>query len=58
MIFGKGTLKYILNIIEKGRLDYIARLPENVLAKIVSFLQLEDISRLSQTNSMFRQVYS
>jgi F-box protein 36 len=56
MIFGRSTLHYILNIIEKGKLDYLARLPENLLLKIVSFLPLEDISRLSQTNSLFRQV--
>jgi F-box protein 36 len=56
MIFGRSTLHYILNIVEKGKLDYLARLPENLLLKIVSFLPLEDISRLSQTNSLFRQV--
>ncbi len=55
-VFGNSTLVYIKNIVEKGKLDYVTRLPESLLIKIVSFLSLEDISRLSQVNCMFRQV--
>lgn len=57
-VFGKATLNYILNIVEKGKIDYLVRIPETALLKIVSFLSLEDISRLSQVNTMFRQVIS
>lgn len=55
-VFGKPTLVYVRNIVEKGKLDYLARLPTNLLIKIISFLNLEDIARLSQVNSQFRQV--
>ena len=46
------------NIIEKGKLDYIVRLPEKIIIKIISNLDLEDLSRLSQVNHLFRQVKS
>ncbi len=55
-VFGKGTLDFIINVIEQGKLDYLSRMPENILLKIVSCLPLEDIARFSQTNSLFRQV--
>ena len=55
-MFGNSTLSYLKNIVQNGQLDYLIRLPEDVLLKIVAFLSLEDISRLSQVNCMFRQV--
>lgn len=55
-VFGKPTLVYVRNIVEKGKLDYLARLPTKILIKIISFLNLEDIARLSQVNSQFRQL--
>lgn len=55
-VFGKGTLDFIINVIEQGKLDYLSRMPENILLKIVSCLPLEDIARFSQTNSLFRQL--
>ena len=55
-IFGQNTLTYMLNIVEKGKLDYILRLPESVMLKIISHLDLEDLSRLSQVNTYLRQV--
>ena len=55
-IFGQNTLTYMLNIVEKGKLDYILRLPEKVMLKIISHLDLEDLSRLSQVNTSLRQV--
>jgi F-box protein 36 len=36
--------------------DYLARIPEALLLKIVSHLSLEDVSRLAQTNKKFREV--
>lgn len=55
-VFGLNTLVYMQNIIEKGKLDYLLRLPENVIIKIISNLDLEDLSRLSQVNGLFRQL--
>lgn len=55
-VFGKPMLTYLLNITEKGKLDYLSRLPTNLIIKIISFLNLEDIARISQVNSQFRQV--
>jgi F-box protein 36 len=49
-------LTYVTNIVEKGALDVLERLPENVILKIISNLELEDISRLSQVNTYFRQL--
>jgi hypothetical protein len=55
-VFGKNFLTYIENIVTHGQLDYLARLPEPVLMKIISYLRLEDISKLSQVNNQFREV--
>lgn len=55
-VFGKHTFTYVQNIVEKGKLDYLPRLPEKIIMKIVGHLPLEDISRLSQVNNLFRQV--
>jgi F-box protein 36 len=55
-IFGNNMFNYVKNIVEKGRLDILERLPERCIEKIVSYLQLEDIARLSQVNNFFRQL--
>jgi hypothetical protein len=49
-------LTYVKNIVENGKLDLLERLPERVIEKIVGHLELEDISRLSQVNTFFRQL--
>ena len=36
-----------------AKLDYLARLPEQLKMKIISYLALEDISKLSQVNKEF-----
>ena len=55
-VFGRNMLAYLTNIVEKGHLDIMERLPEKIVLKIVANLDLEDISRLSQTNTYFRQL--
>ncbi|CAF1071295.1 unnamed protein product [Brachionus calyciflorus] len=55
-VFGKDMYDYIANIIERKKLDLLDRLPDRILAKIVAKLALEDISKLSQVNSHFRQI--
>ena len=54
--FGMSTLNYIINIVEKGKIDYLCRLPEPILIRIISFLNLEDIAKLAQVNRLFREV--
>ena len=51
-----STLNYIINIVEKGKIDYLCRLPEPILIRIISFLNLEDIAKLAQVNRLFREV--
>lgn len=48
--------KYIENIVVKKKLDYLDRMPDKILVKIISKLGLEDISKLAQVNNHFRQV--
>ena len=54
--FGVNFFKYIENIVTFGQLDYLPRLPEPIIIKIISYLALEDISKLSQVNKQFREV--
>ena len=55
-VFGRATYNYVNNLVEKGRLDCLTRLKEKLQLKIISFLNLEDLARLSQVNRSFRQV--
>ena len=55
-IFGKQTLVYIKRIVENGHFDILSRMPETILVKILSFLHLEDIAKLSQVSKTFREV--
>lgn len=48
--------RYIENIVVKKKLDFLDRMPDKILVKIISRLALEDISKLAQVNNHFRQV--
>ncbi|GCB73821.1 F-box only protein 36-like isoform X2 [Scyliorhinus torazame] len=52
VIFGDEVLKYICNLCQH-QFDYLNRIPQGLLMYIVSFLELEDIARLSQTSRKF-----
>lgn len=54
--FGVNFLNYINNVVTNAKLDYLARLPEPIIIKIISYLALEDISKLSQVNKEFREL--
>uniref|UniRef100_UPI00398E4245 F-box only protein 36a isoform X1 n=1 Tax=Pristiophorus japonicus TaxID=55135 RepID=UPI00398E4245 len=54
VIFGNEILKYICNLCQH-RFDYLERLPKGLLMYIISFLELEDIARLSQTSRQFEK---
>lgn len=52
---GTNMLDYLLKICD-GKLDYMCRLPDNVLEKIVLNLELEDVGHMSRTNKQFREI--
>ncbi|XP_072897583.1 F-box only protein 36-like isoform X2 [Hemitrygon akajei] len=54
LIFGNDTLKYVCNLCHQ-QFDYLERLPKDLLLYIISFLELEDIARLSQASRKFKQ---
>ncbi|XP_069753434.1 F-box only protein 36-like [Narcine bancroftii] len=54
VIFGKDILKYVCNLCQQ-QFDYLERLPKDLLLYIISFLELEDIARLSQTSRKFKK---
>ncbi|XP_027253216.1 F-box only protein 36 isoform X2 [Cricetulus griseus] len=55
LIFGARILDYVFNMCE-GKFDYLERLSDKLLLKIICFLELEDIARLSQTSSRFAKL--
>ncbi|XP_076405585.1 F-box only protein 36 isoform X4 [Peromyscus maniculatus bairdii] len=52
LIFGARILDYVFNLCE-GKFDYLERLSDKLLIKIICYLDLEDIARLAQTSSRF-----
>ncbi|CAF1325268.1 unnamed protein product [Adineta steineri] len=54
-IFGKKTLDYCLHLV-CGQIDWLSRLPLNIQIKICSFLNLDDIPRLSLVSKLFRSI--
>ena len=55
VVFGTKILDYVLNLCE-GKFDYLERLSDRLLLKIICYLDLEDIASLSQTSSKFEKV--
>ncbi|XP_067851172.1 F-box only protein 36a [Heptranchias perlo] len=55
VVFGNEILKYVCNLCQH-QFDYLERLPNGVLVYAISFLELEDIARLSQTSRKFKKV--
>ncbi|KAM9790656.1 F-box only protein 36b [Syngnathus typhle] len=54
-IFGYGALQYAKAICQ-GHFDYLARLPDSLLLRIVNYLELEDVGQLGRTCRRFRQL--
>ncbi|XP_076454349.1 F-box only protein 36-like [Babylonia areolata] len=52
-VAGDSTMYYLINIAD-GHLDYLPRLPDKVLLKLILMLDLESIARLSMTCNRFR----
>uniref|UniRef100_A0A8D0MJG1 F-box only protein n=1 Tax=Sus scrofa TaxID=9823 RepID=A0A8D0MJG1_PIG len=55
LIFGAKILDYVFNLCE-GKFDFLERLSDNLLLNIISYLDLEDIARLSQTSRRFAKL--
>uniref|UniRef100_A0A8C3XMQ0 F-box protein 36 n=1 Tax=Chelydra serpentina TaxID=8475 RepID=A0A8C3XMQ0_CHESE len=55
VIFGANILEHIFNLC-RGDFDFLERLPESLLLYIISFLELEDIARLSQVSHRFKTI--
>jgi len=54
-VFGEETLKHAINI-ARGHVDFLLRLPRQVLVKIIGYLPLEDIIELSCVSKQFHEV--
>ncbi|XP_042270557.1 F-box only protein 36a [Thunnus maccoyii] len=54
-IFGQRILEYTISLCQ-GKFDYLERLPDDMLLKILSYLQLKDITQLAQTSHRFRKL--
>ncbi|XP_057618051.1 F-box only protein 36 isoform X3 [Chionomys nivalis] len=55
LVFGARVLDYVFNLCQ-GKFDYLERLSDKLLLKIIYYLDLEDIARLSQTSSRFAKL--
>uniref|UniRef100_A0A8C3BF03 F-box domain-containing protein n=1 Tax=Cairina moschata TaxID=8855 RepID=A0A8C3BF03_CAIMO len=52
VLFGAKVLEHVLNLC-RGKYDFLDRLPVPLLLDIISFLELENIARLSQVSCRF-----
>ncbi|XP_057601284.1 F-box only protein 36 isoform X1 [Hippopotamus amphibius kiboko] len=55
LIFGARILDYVFNLCQ-GKFDFLERLSDSLLLIIISYLDLEDIARLSQTSRRFAKL--
>ncbi|XP_007940304.1 F-box only protein 36 [Orycteropus afer afer] len=55
LIFGARIIDYVLNLCQ-GNFDYLERLSDALLLSIISYLDLQDIARLSQTSRRFAKL--
>lgn len=54
-VFGPNILAYTVSLCE-GKFDYLERLPDDILLRILSFLELKDIPLMAQVSRRFRMV--
>uniref|UniRef100_A0A3P8TSQ8 F-box protein 36a n=1 Tax=Amphiprion percula TaxID=161767 RepID=A0A3P8TSQ8_AMPPE len=53
-VFGQRILDYTVSLCQ-GKFDYLERLPDDLLLKITSYLQLKDTTLLAQVSHRFRK---
>ncbi|ESO00934.1 hypothetical protein HELRODRAFT_175432 [Helobdella robusta] len=51
-VFGPEVLCYVINL-TSGHIDFLPRLPEKIILKIILYLNLDDFDRLAQVNKQF-----
>ncbi|CAK8697829.1 F-box only protein 36-like [Clavelina lepadiformis] len=54
-VFGENTLTYVKSLCE-GHFDHFVRISNALQIYIISFMDLEDIAKLSQTNKHFHEL--
>ncbi|XP_049454958.1 F-box only protein 36b [Epinephelus fuscoguttatus] len=55
MVFGRGILQYTKALCQ-GHYDYLERLSDSILLRIINYLELEDVGQLGRTSRRFRQL--
>ncbi|XP_036174732.1 F-box only protein 36 isoform X2 [Myotis myotis] len=56
LVFGARILDYVFNLCE-GRIDFLERLSDDLLMRIISYLGIEDIASLSLTSHRFSKIF-
>ncbi|KAM6918284.1 F-box only protein 36b [Xenentodon cancila] len=55
MVFGQSILKYTKALCQ-GQYDYLERLSDSLLLRIINYLELEDVGQLERTSRRFRKL--
>ncbi|XP_041662153.1 F-box only protein 36a [Cheilinus undulatus] len=56
-IFEQRVLEHVL-LLCQGQFDYLERLPDDILLRILSYLELKDTTKLAQASKRFRKLCS
>lgn len=56
-VFGERILEYTISLCQ-GKFDYLERLPDDILLRILSYLELKNTTLLAQASQRFRKVSS
>jgi len=57
VVFGQRVLQYTKDLC-KGHYDYLERLPDSLLLRIIKCLELEDVGQLGRTSHRFKEACS
>jgi len=55
LVFGNNALNYVIRLAQ-GQVDYLPRLSDQLLMRIIQYLALDDIARLALVSKQFNQV--
>ncbi|GAA6221600.1 F-box only protein 36a [Lates japonicus] len=54
-VFGQRILEYTISLCQ-GKIDYLERLPDDIMLQIMSYLQLKEATLLAQVSHRFRKL--
>ncbi|XP_070762664.1 F-box only protein 36a [Enoplosus armatus] len=54
-VFGQRILEHTISLCQ-GKFDYLERLPDDILLRILSYIQLKDTTLLAQVSHRFRKL--